>query len=378
MKYFVSILLMFFSLTSVNASSTSCDEHSCLAVVDAGSTGSRVHIYAYDHEGNQITNIHEVSSKKIQPGIASVELNEASIHKYLNTLFADSQNKSIPVYFYATAGMRLLSNQKQISYYDKIKKWFSSQSNWKLLEAKTITGNEEGVFGWYAVNYGLGTLSSTELPYVGVMDTGGASVQVTFPITNLQSVNKEDLVDVTLKNQTVHLFVHSFLGLGQNELDHQFLDVPECFSNDYPLTNGSLAHGNLPACEKEIAVLINAVHHVNKIVKPVIESNPVSAWYGIGGIGYIVQTSPVVFENNEFTMNQLADKGNIEFCQKNWNTLNGQYSTNDYLYSSCLNTSYFEALVVDGYGINPNQPIHFFPSSANMADWTLGVVLRNQ
>ena len=51
------------------------------------------------------------------------------------------------------------------------------------------------------------------------------------------------------------------------------------------------------------------------------------------------------------------------------------YPSNDYLYNYCLAASYYYALMVDGYGLEPSLPIHYVPEDKGM-NWTLGVVLR--
>jgi len=346
-----------------------------MAVIDAGSTGSRLHLYSYDLEGNNPVHIEKIFSKKIQPGISNVELNTASINQYLNVLFSEKSDKAIPVYFYATAGMRLLSNERQHVYYEKIRQWFDANSQWSLREAKTISGKEEGLYGWLAVNYGLGGLTTNDTPLVGVMDTGGASVQVAFPVTNSEDVDNDSRVDLNLYGKHFQLFVHSFLGIGQNELDHQYLDEANCFPKNYLLPNETSAHGDFSLCKQETSSLINTVHHVDAIVKPVLKSNPVQLWYGIGAITYLVQTPPLKLINNEFSTQDLAIWADQEFCHQDWKSLNAQYPQNEYLYTSCLNASYFYALFTEGYGIQKDQPIHILPKEQNKDDWTLGVVL---
>lgn len=377
MRYIIVWFAILYPILTPIAASASCRDQSCLAVVDAGSSGSRVHVYAYQLQGKTPTNITEIYSKKLQPGFASLDPNKETIHAYLSKLFSDGPDANIPVYFYSTAGMRLLSHQKQQEYYSLLNEWFSRQSQWQLREAKTITGKEEGIYGWMAVNYTLGTLTTKDKPMVGVMDTGGASVQITFPVTDLHAVHHDDYVELDVNGRHVQLFVHSFLGLGQNELGHQFLDLPECFSNGYPLPNKSTAHGHFTICEHEISKLINVVHHVDQTIKPVIESNPINTWYGIGGIGKIVQTEPLAFKNHGFTLQQLATKADTEFCQQDWAVLNANYPNNEYTYSSCLNISYIHALLLDGYSIHQDQTINYFPKEQNNDDWTLGVVLRH-
>lgn len=355
----------------------SCKQNSCIAVVDAGSTGSRLHIFTVNKDDTNLIQIKEIYNHNFNPGIATVNLNQYAIDNYLKTLFSIKLDAKIPVYFYATAGMRLLPYPKQQSYYNMIEHWFNNQEHWQLMSAKTIKGKEEGVFGWLAINYTLGHFNTTtDVSYAGVLDTGGASVQVTFPVSDPHTVNQEDLMNVNIYGKTIHLFARSFLGLGQNELDHQFLDDKTCFPNQYTLTNGLLAEGNLYQCEQHIAQSVNAVHQVNAIVQPVIHTNPVSHWFGIGGVSYLVQTAPLQVSDNQLTMQELAENANQSLCQQDWDSLYSQYPNNDYLYISCLNAAYFYTLFVNGYGIDPNEKIRYAPLSQSNNDWTLGVVLQ--
>lgn len=372
--FFISL----FSIAIAHSSPPSCAESHCIAIVDAGSTGSRLHVYAYSLDAkNNPDQIEEIFSKKVQPGFASLELNQTTINHYLEALFNNPSFNNIPVYFYATAGMRLLPYQKQHAYYDKLGQWFTSQTRWPLISAKTIKGTDEGLYGWLAVNYQLGALTSAEQPLVGVMDTGGASVQITFPITNPQSAVDDDHINITIHDQKIQLFTHSFLGLGKNEIEHQFLDFSACFSNDYPLPNNSLGFGDVSLCTKAVSPLINGVHHVDTTIKPVIESNPVKTWYAIGGLGYMVQTPPLRFPNDQFTPKQLEDQADNELCHQSWSTLTTQYPLSEYLSNACLDASYFYTLLVNGYGLSQNQLVHYFPSDKNSNDWTLGVVLHH-
>ena len=186
------IIPVFFWCFFVNAQivNATCEHRHCLAVVDAGSTASRLHLYVYDLDSkNNPVQIEELWSKKIKPGFASIEGNQESINAYLNSLFESLPEENLPVYFYATAGMRLLPHPTQELYYRKLQQWFMAQTRWRLIDAKTITGSEEGVFGWLAVNYQLGLLNRTEKPYVGVMDMGGASVQVTFAAQHIDNID---------------------------------------------------------------------------------------------------------------------------------------------------------------------------------------------
>lgn len=375
----ITLLIALFSIGIINAEPQSCTDKQCIAVVDAGSTGSRLHVYSYSLDAhNSPINIQEIFTKKVQPGFASINEDQSTINRYAEALFSDSSFNNIPLYFYATAGMRLLPYQTQQAYYDKLTQWFSSQNQWQLISAKTIKGTEEGLLGWLAVNYQLGRLASSDQPLVGVMDTGGASVQISFPVTHSQSINPDDLLSIQLYGRTIQVFSHSFLGLGQNEITSHFLDVAECFPNDYPLPSGAIGQGNVGLCGTATSSLINGVHHVDATIKPAIKSNPIKNWYAIGGISYMVQTPPLAFTNHQFTNTQLAEQTNNELCHPTWPTLMSQYPTNTNLSNSCLNASYFYTLLVEGYGINKDEPVQYFPVNQSSNDWTLGVILHHE
>lgn len=381
MRKIVLLLVCMFVVVHVNADNGMCKDRHCIAVVDAGSTGSRLHIYAYDTDSNHTPiQIKELWSKKIKPGIASIEAKPDVINNYLNDLFINVPESNMPVYFYATAGMRLLPHPKQEAHFKAIRRWFAAQQQWQLVNAKTITGEEEGLLGWLAVNYQLGTLhaNAPDAPLVAVMDMGGASVQVVLPLESNEQEDNKNRLSVDIYGQHIVLFVHSFLGLGQTLLSEQFLNTASCFPNGYLLPSGLVGKGEARACEHEITKLVNKVHAVNRIIQPIVLKNPSKSWYVIGGLGSMVQDKPFTFDGNKFTGQALMEQADIEVCHRQWQDLYSQYPTNDFLYGYCMFPAYYYALMVDGYGLKPEQPINYMPAEKQGSDWSLGVVLHQQ
>lgn len=347
-------------------------EKCSMGVVDVGSTGSRLHVYAYDCEHPE-GHTHEVWSKKITPGFASLEPKKTVIDAYLKRLFADAPEQ-IPVYFYATAGMRLLAHEQQQEYYSAVQHWFQ-QSGWNLVEAKTITGREEGVFAWLAVNHERNMVSGGVHEDVGVMDMGGASVQIVAPIASSEGKNPADVVHVTVNHQDITLFVRSFLGLGATLVGQQFLNNSACFPEGYPLPNGSVGHGDAAQCEEAISLLINHVHAVNTTVQPVLSLETSKNWYVLGGLAYLLKEEP--FRRNELgaTNAWLLEQANNTVCRRLWSELRLDYPDNERLSQSCLRASYYHALIEKGYGLNAKKSI-YLTSHDKETDWTLGVVLH--
>lgn len=380
MKRIVVLLLSLVSyLSSVEAySSTSqtCQKQSCVAVVDAGSTGTRVHIYAFDrNQDKKAVNIKEIWYKKINPGFASIDPSPEAINNYLNILFSQTPETNIPVFFYATAGMRLLPEPKQGLFYNGLKQWFANHNEWQLQEARTITGKEEGVLAWLSVNHQLKQSKGESSSNVGVMDMGGASVQIVFPVQDDDFINPDDITTVELNGQQVKLFVHSFLGLGQTVFAYQFLDVKSCYPNQYKLPSGLIGEGDAETCQSDVTKLINVIHEVNNVTQPALAQNSPEQWFVLGGISYLVNDKPFHFKSTQFTSQDLFEQGNIEVCSKSWNDLLTENQGHADIHNYCLFPSYYYALLVNGYGINPEQPINLLPSK-NSSDWTLGVVLH--
>eukprot|EP00656_Telonema_subtile_P044702 TRINITY_DN50965_c0_g1_i2.p1 TRINITY_DN50965_c0_g1~~TRINITY_DN50965_c0_g1_i2.p1 ORF type:complete len:466 (+),score=97.62 TRINITY_DN50965_c0_g1_i2:68-1465(+) len=105
-----------------------------------------------------------------------------------------SKQSATKVYMFATAGLRLLSATEATAVWTQVASTFQDKTICPFsfenaaLQAKTITGATEGMYGWIAVNYATGqlqkavTTSTGNISGVtnGVLDLGGASTQITF------------------------------------------------------------------------------------------------------------------------------------------------------------------------------------------------------
>lgn len=369
-------LVFFVSCANAMALDASLPVQKCMVgVVDVGSTGSRLHVYAYACNDENANHLKEVWSNKVSPGFATLESNQSVIDTYLKNLFAGAP-ANIPVYFYATAGMRLLSYDKQQAYYDVVQHWFKHTS-WNLIEAKTITGREEGVFAWLAVNHEQKSLPGNKnLPEdIGVMDMGGASVQVVTSVTSADGKNPEDLIHIKLDNKDITLFVHSFLGLGATLVSQQFLNNASCFPEGYSLPDGSVGHGDAEQCSEAVNQLINHVHDVNTAIQQPLYFEPSKTWYVLGGLAYLLQEP--LFRENEApkTSAWLIQEANNTVCRRVWSDLKLEYPAYERLSQGCLMASYYHALLTKGYGLGPEELINLISDDAE-TDWTLGVVLH--
>lgn len=371
------LLFSFFTMFHVAHASDVCQQRYCMAVVDAGSTGSRLHLYAYDLDDTQApTQIDELWSHAIHPGFSTLSSQQSEVDAYLSDLFTDVPEHDFPVYFYSTAGMRILPQKKQAALYDALHRWFEHEPSYQLMASKTITGRDEGILGWLAVNYRLDTQEGNDRAQVGVMDIGGASVQVVFPVASSTGLSDEDHVVIRWHGQSVTLYAHSFLGLGQTLVMGQFLNMPQCFPQGYVLPDGLVGSGNAMACQESIASLVNGVHGVDARVGPGMKAavSPLT-WYTMGAATYLLHDGLFDLERETFTPGGLLDEMNHKACEVSWDSLQHAVSADGQLFSACLRSSYYYALMVSGYGVSPEESLHVFPKDENI-DWSLGAILH--
>ena len=241
---------------------------------------------------------------------------------------------------------------------------------WQLKDAKTITGKQEGIWGWVAVNEHLGM----KAPYVGVMDMGGASVQITYPLTQTGAVNPNDKVTLSVRGQTVHLFVHSFLGLGQTEVMHQLLDEPACYAPGYEMIDDMhIGKGDWNACESKMRTLMH-LHDVASVVVPHLHQATVPSWYTIGGLSFLVNKPMLQSSATQIVIGEWMRQARALFCETEWSELSFMDPSDIYLAHACLSSAYYDVLLTKGYGFGPQQIIQMSQDEA--ADsWALGVVV---
>jgi Golgi nucleoside diphosphatase len=113
-------------------------------VIDAGSGGSRLHVYEWKPRVFNSTpprlsypESNEHWTARIGPGVATFADNLGGIYGHLKplmdfatkTLSAEGEDLSeIPIYFYATGGVRLLSTPRRDAVIDTVRDWFDNST----------------------------------------------------------------------------------------------------------------------------------------------------------------------------------------------------------------------------------------------------------
>jgi Golgi nucleoside diphosphatase len=207
-------------------------------IIDAGSLGSRLHIYKWEENYNPFTITYPTSDESwtsmVQPGIAMftkdydkiIQQLISLIHSAMTTLQHESHLwKTYRIYFKATGGMRQLASSERENIMNVVRRFLENSSTnpfyFESEFARIISGEEEAAFSWLAANYLLGALDSNiegsgvaklNISY-GVLDLGGASTQISFFVPN-QDIS-ESLFRIQLGRQKHwNLYATSFLQFG--------------------------------------------------------------------------------------------------------------------------------------------------------------------
>ena len=151
-----------------------------------------------------------------------------------------SLEKETPLFLLATAGMRLLPPEKQGAVLHQACRFLSLHSAFKIdppssagpcgSSVQIITGEEEGLFGWIAVNYlmdGFIGRAQNRTTY-GFLDMGGASTQIAFEPGSINGTDAKNLIDIRLRllngEEIKHkVFVTTWLGYGTNQARERYV-----------------------------------------------------------------------------------------------------------------------------------------------------------
>ena len=157
-----------------------------------------------------------------------------------------SLHHETPLFLLATAGMRLLDIHQQRAVIEATCMFFRTHSSFRLEPSsnigpcgssiRIISGEEEGLFGWIAVNYLMDGFASHEENHratYGFLDMGGASTQIAFEPSesekaHLSKATSDNLVEVRLRllggEEIQHrVFVTTWLGYGTNQARERYL-----------------------------------------------------------------------------------------------------------------------------------------------------------
>lgn len=216
-------------------------------VFDAGSTGSRVHVFKFKVTDTGLELLSD-TFEQLKPGLSSYadEPQKAaeSLKPLMTTAIATvpkDQQASTSVTLRATAGLRLLPGDKADKILGEVTAYLKQQPFLVKDDAVSILGGQdEGAYAWLTLNYLLGKLGGDISNSVAAIDLGGGSVQEAFAVSDSDAASAPKGYVVKLRGggKPYNVYVHSYLGYGlmaarAKVIESAPKDAPHCFPKEH-------------------------------------------------------------------------------------------------------------------------------------------------
>ena len=208
-------------------------------MIDAGSTGSRIHVYKFNNCGPtpelESELFKETEKKKGGAGLSSYKEDAEGAAKSLDILMQaamdevpDKLKACTPVSVKATAGLRKLPGDLGQNILDAVRHRLETQYPFPVVSKEQngvviMDGADEGVYAWITTNYLLNKIGGpAHAETAAVFDLGGGSTQIVFepsfksashgmPTKMEEGDHKYKL---TFGGRDFELYQHSHLGYG--------------------------------------------------------------------------------------------------------------------------------------------------------------------
>ena len=237
-----SVEVPFNSVKTTKCSKSSSKDKSLIQyaiMIDAGSTGSRIHVYRFNNCGGtpelEGEKFKMTEKKEGGSGLSSYPDDPEAAAQSLDMLLdvamehvADEVKSCTPIAVKATAGLRKLGEEKSVAILAAVRARLDRRYPFPVVSAanggvEVMDGKDEGVYAWITTNYLLGKIGGPDKsPTAAVFDLGGGSTQIVFeptfhsPSGGMPEQLQEGDHKYVFKNggQTHALYQHSHLGYG--------------------------------------------------------------------------------------------------------------------------------------------------------------------
>ncbi|KAL3616639.1 hypothetical protein CASFOL_039033 [Castilleja foliolosa] len=375
-----SLLYLFYLLPNSN-SGNKYD-----VIFDAGSTGSRVHVFAFDQHTFDLIPVTKSDYELFISETGSELIRNRQKQLCLSICVLQHLFDS----GLATAGLRMLPSNASEAILDAVRSLFKNESSLKYRAewVSILNGTDEGTYQWVTVNYLLGSFGKDYSSTVGVVDLGGGSVQIAYAISDESAANAKDgdeayVMDKLLMGKKYHLYAHSYLDYGLKAARAQSLELSgeivgnPCVTNDYHGTyeySGIVYTVKAPASGTSMRRCRALTRKTLKVEAPCSHKNCSfnGVWNGGGGDGidnlYVASffydtaaESGIIKAGVASASVRPIDYQNAakRACQANVDNIKTVFPLIDErdVPFLCMDLVYQFTLLVDGFGINPVQEI---------------------
>jgi guanosine-diphosphatase len=385
-------------------------------VFDAGSTGSRVHVYEFQFCGQTLLNLVDEVFEHVRPGLSSYSEKPQSAVESIAPLMREAwrrvprdMRRCTPIVLKATAGLRLLPAERVGSILGKVKHFLKKQ-NFHLGRSQTetdpvsvIDGSEEAISAWISVNFlqkrigpqqqGLPSQQTSLEGTSVVLEMGGGSSQLVFDQSEKTAQEVPTFInDLRFFGRKFNLYQHSYLGYGLMEArkrvkfafeiknknnDETFPCFPSGYTEKLPDTGFKLVGSSKgwESCAELIrevlfeknAECVTKPCAFNGVFQPKIPENaPIYA------LSYVYDRARELgLDSNSYTLGELRTRGQ-KVCSDGFegNALYKKYP------DFCFDLAFIHSLLNHGFGISEDRKIQSgFQIGNYETGWTLGSAL---
>ncbi|XP_022855726.1 apyrase 2-like [Olea europaea var. sylvestris] len=385
-------------------------------IFDAGSSGSRVHVFCFDKQLDLIPIGKELELfVQRKPGLSSFANDpKAAAHSLLELLekaeaaVPKELQHDTPVRVGATAGLRQLDGDTPDRILQAVKDLlknrgtFKSKADWVTV----LDGNQEGAYQWVTINYLLGNLGKEYPSTVGVIDLGGGSVQMAYAISDADAAKAPRVSDgedtyvqeMYLKGRKYNLYVHSYLHYGLEVGVSGNLCILSGYNGLYKY-GGEEYDASAVSSGSSLNPCREAANKALKINEPTctyMQCTFGGVWNGGGGDGrknlfvasfFFDRAAEAGFVDPNKAVAKVRpadfeDAAKIA-CQMKLVDAKSRYPRvdPDNLPYLCMDLTYQYTLLIDGFGLDPNQEITLvkkveYQNSLVEAAWPLGSAIE--
>ena len=177
-----------------------------VVILDGGSQGTRAHVYGMRvAPGPRPRHTEELGVMRVKPGLSSFESDPSGAGESLRPLYEFARRHvpsaylaRTPIVLMATAGLRSVRDDGTRDAILHSCRGTLSSSPFLFRDewAGVIPGSKEGLYAWVAANYAADSLFARDPRHtLGVLELGGASMQVTFKVPEDQPAPPEEYTE---------------------------------------------------------------------------------------------------------------------------------------------------------------------------------------
>nr|XP_057913799.1 ectonucleoside triphosphate diphosphohydrolase 5-like isoform X2 [Doryrhamphus excisus] len=365
---------------------------------DAGSTGTRIHIYKFMHKDSEgLPVLDNEMFHWVKPGLSAHANSPVTAAHSLKELLKVAKNtvprpewERTPVVLRATAGLRLLPARKAQTLLDQVQRVFDESPF--LVPANSVSimnGTSEGILAWISLNFLSGHLHAQTTQTVGILDLGGASTQITFlPHVQADVEKADEVVRLHIFNASFGLYTRSYLGNGLMAarlstlgapgargppqrvykspcLPREFQDRWSFGGETYQVSGDPDGASGYEACRQDVLKTVKGI-----IQQPQQPRDPAHPFYAFSyyfdravDAGLVDEVQGGTLEVRDFTRRAQ------EVCKKS----SREAGIRPFL---CLDLTYISSLLKDGFGFKENTRLQLAKKVNNVeASWALGAML---